>query len=187
MHNADLTKADFLDMLQVGKVDTGSGTLFGVPQRRDIQKNKLTLVISTGGSGKTAIQQAIATANQKLVQGYTSYVKFLVIDSATEELAALKKKGIDTLNITSPMAQIRLAPENRSVFYKQFIPRDFPVASINAEGSSQIRQIGKVKFYDQAEGSYNDQLLKNKIQGYFNGDWAASRNLPVDIMILTGI
>lgn len=103
MHSNDLNKADFLKALQVGTVDTGTGTLFGVPQRRAVAKNRLTLVISTGGSGKTAIQQAINTANQKLDSDYSAFIKFLVIDSATEELEALKRKGIDTLNTSSPM------------------------------------------------------------------------------------
>lgn len=187
MHSKDLNKADFLKALQMGTVDTGTGTLFGVPQRRAVAKNRLTLVISTGGSGKTAIQQAINTANQKLDSDYSAFIKFLVIDSATEELEALKKKGIDTLNTSSPMASIRLENTNRSVFYRNLLPKDFPVQSINSEGASQIRLIGKAKLYDQADGTTNDQLLQNKIAGYFAGDWAAHRNLPVDIMVLTGI
>ena len=73
----DLARADFLNMLKIGKVDTGSGTLFGVPRRRGVEKSRLTLVISTGGSGKSAILQAINIANQKLQEDYSSYMKFL--------------------------------------------------------------------------------------------------------------
>ena len=169
--------AEFMNMLQIGRIDTGSGTLFGVPQKRGIQKDRLTLVIGTGGSGKAVIQQAVSIANQKLVQDYSSFVKFLVIDSATEELDLLKRRGIDTLNITSPMAQIRLQPGNRSSFYKSFISRDFPVHRI---GEHPERLQNKVQFYDQNGGLTNDQLLRGKIAGLFSGEWAAYKNLPVD-------
>ena len=183
----DLARADFLNMLKIGKVDTGSGTLFGVPRRRGVEKSRLTLVISTGGSGKSAILQAINIANQKLQEDYSSYMKFLVIDSAKNELEPLRHLGIDTLNISSPMAQIRLSLDKRSPFYQKFINKDFPVHTINEEGANQMRQIGKVKLYDQMDGATNDQILQSKIAGYFANDWAAHADLPVDIMILTGI
>ena len=183
----DLSRADFLKMLKVGTVDTGSGTLFGVPQTRAVERSRLTLVISTGGSGKAAIQKALNIANQKLDKDYSTYMKFLVIDSAKDELEPLKRQGIDVLNISSPMAQIRLKNENRSSFYQKFIDKDFPVHLINSDGASQVRQIGKVKLYDQNDGTTNDQLLQNKIAGYFAGDWAEHQDNPVDIMILTGI
>lgn len=183
----DLARADFLNMLEIGKVDTGSGTLFGVPQRRAVEKSRLTLVISTGGSGKSAILQAINIANQKLQEDYSSYMKFLVIDSAKNELEPLRRMGIDTMNISSPMAQIRLSPERRSTFYQKFIDKKFPVHTINDEGANQMRLVGKVKLYDQMDGMTNDQILQAKIAGYFATDWAAHANLPVDIMILTGI
>ena len=183
----DLARADFLNMLEIGKVDTGSGTLFGVPQRRAVEKQRLTLVISTGGSGKSAILQAINIANQKLEKDYSSYMKFLVIDSAKNELDPLQRVGIDTMNISSPMAQIRLSPEKRSPFYQRFINSDFPVHKIDDKGANQMRQIGKVKLYDQMDGTTNDQILQSKIAGYFAGDWAPHKELPVEIMILTGI
>ena len=119
--NRDLRKSDFLHILEVGTVDTGFGTLFGVPQRRGVETNRLTLVISTGGSGKSAIVQALNIANQKLAEDYSTYVKFLVIDSASCELEPLRRMGIDTLHITSPMAEIHLQPANRSPFYQRFI------------------------------------------------------------------
>jgi len=183
----DLARADFLNMLEIGKVDTGSGTLFGVPQRREVEKKRLTLVISTGGSGKSAILQAINIANQKLEKDYSSYMKFLVIDSAKNELDPLQRMGIDTMNISSPMAQIRLSPEKRSPFYQRFINSDFPVHKIDDKGANQMRQIGKVKLYDQMDGTTNDQILQSKIAGYFATDWAPHKDLPLDIMILTGI
>ena len=187
MHNLDLNKSELMDILQLSTIDTGSGTLFGVPQRRGVNTTRLTLVISTGGSGKQAIQQAINTARQKLAINYSNYMKFLVLDSATGELEELRKKGIDILNISGDNAQDRLSYEKRPLFYRKFISKDFPVTSINSEGSSQIRQIGKVKLYDANGGSTNDQLLQQKIKGYFDGDWAAHKTKKVDIMILTGI
>ena len=182
-----LTRADFLNALQVGKVDTGSGTLFGVPQRRDVQTNRLTLVISTGGSGKSAIQKAINIAKQKLKVNYSSFVKFLVIDSAKDEIDALRKAGIDVLNISCPQISERLRPENRSPFYRKMISKDFNYWDIDEDGAGQQRMYGKVKLYDKNGGTTNDKLLADKIKGYFDGDWSANKDLPVDIMILTGI
>lgn len=182
-----MSQADFLEMLKIGTVDTGTGTLFGVPRTRAVNTSRLTLVISTGGSGQTAIKKAIYTARQKLNPNYSTYMKFLVLDSATNELEPLRKDGIDTLNISAPQAKIRLSDENRSVFYRKFIDKSFPVHVIDSEGASQQRLLGKAKLYDQNDGSTNDQLLHNKIAGYFAGDWSAHTNLPVDIMILTGI
>lgn len=185
MNRRDLTRADFLSMLKIGEVDTGSGTLFGVPQRRAVERQRLTLVISTGGSGKSAIFQAINIANQKLEQDYSSYMKFLVIDSAKNELEPLRRMGIDTMNISSPTAQIRLSPEQRSTFFRSFINSDFPLKETYKY--SPVRQFGKVKLYDQMDGTTNVQLLRDKIADYFANDWALHRNLPVDIIILTGI
>lgn len=188
MRPREMSKTDFLNMLQIGTVDTGSGTLFGVTKRRDVSQQSLTLVISTGGSGKSAILQAIRTARQKLKVDYTSYVKFLVVDSASGELEPLEREGIDTLNISSNMIQDRLKPENRENFYKRFVPPDFPYQIINDQGAGQQRLIGKVKLYDQnGMGTTNDKALRDKIAGYFSSDWAASKSLPVNVMILTGI
>ena len=147
INRRDLARADFLNMLEIGKVDTGSGTLFGVPQRREVEKKRLTLVISTGGSGKNAILQAINIAKQKLEKDYSSYMKFLVIDSAKNELDPLQRMGIDTMNISSPMAQIRLSPEKRSPFYRRFINKDFPAHDLEEGYGSRLRS--KVRLYDQ--------------------------------------
>lgn len=188
MRPREMSKTDFLNILQTDTVDTGSGTLFGVTKKRDVSKQALTLVISTGGSGKEAIHQAILTARQKLKVDYTSYVKFLVVDSASRELEPLDREGIDTLNISSNLIQDRLKPENRENFYKRFIPSDFPYQIIDDQGAGKQRLIGKVKLYDQnGMGTTNDKALRDKISGYFAGDWASTKDLPINIMILTGI
>ena len=185
-----MRKTDLLRTLQIGTVDTGSGTLFGVTEKREVSQQALTLVISTGGSGKAAITQAIQTAKQKLKKDYTQYVKFLVIDSATGELEPLIQQGIDVLNISVPMIVNRLQPQNRENFYKFFIPKDIPYQVIDGNGAGQRRLFGKVKLYDQdGNGSTNDRVLHDKIAGYFegNGSWAPHRTLPVNILLLTGI
>lgn len=181
-----MTQDEFREAMKIGTVDAGTGTLFGVPTPREANKTGLTLVISTGGSGKAAIQQALETANEKLQVDYSQYVKFLVIDSATNELDPLQRKGIDTHNISSDGIQNRLL-QNRSIFYKKFIPKDFPVAVIDDQGAGQQRLIGRVKMYDDNDRTTNDQKLFEKIRGYFDGDWADKKNLPIDIMVLTGI
>ena len=67
-----LTKEKLEEVLQVGKVDAGNGTLFGVRTQRPARKEGLTLVISSGGSGMSAIKAALQTANQKLMPDYTN-------------------------------------------------------------------------------------------------------------------
>ena len=182
-----MDRAEFEKMLQIGKVDVGNGTLFGVAAKREVSKMGLTLVISSGGSGKSSILEAIKIANQKLKPDYSTYVKFIVVDSATNELEYVRKQGTPILNLNSPGIQDRLELSQRTTFYKNFIPREFPVAAIDEEGAGQIRMIGKIKFYDQNSGSTNDQLLYNMIQDLFRGEWSSMRNLPVDIMILSGV
>ena len=183
-----MDKTKLSTMLQIGTVDTGSGTLFGVTKKRAVAKQTLTLVISTGGSGMSAIKQAIQTAKQKLDADYTQFVKFLVIDSDSGALAPLQNQGFDVQNFSTPGSVARLAPAMRDTFYKYFIPWDFPFTSLNPYGSGQERLIGKVKLYDEnRNGSTNDQALRDQIAGYFNGDWAEHRHLPVDILLLTGI
>ena len=185
-----MRKTDLLRTLQIGTVDTGSGTLFGVTEKREVSQQALTLVISTGGSGQSAITQAIQTAKQKLKEDYTQYVKFLIIDSATGELEPLRQQGIDVLNISVPMIVNRLQPQNRENFYKFFIPEDFPYPVIDGNGAGQRRLFGKVKLYDQdGNGSTNDRVLHDKIAGYFQGtgSWADKREKTVNILLLTGI
>ena len=188
--NRDLARADFLRALKVGTMDTGAGTLFGVPQTSAVERSRLTLVISTGGIGKAAILQALKIANQKLAKDYSTYMKFLVIDSATYELEPLRRLGIDTLNISSPMPKVLIHSSNsihsanRSTFYRRFINSDFPVHELGREST---RQMNKVKLYDQNNGSTGDQILRDRIADYFENDWAPLKDLPVDIIIITGI
>ena len=182
-----MDRAEFEKILQVGKVDVGNGTLFGVAAKREVGKQGLTLVISSGGSGKSSILEAIKIANQKLKPDYSTYVKFIVVDSANSELEYVKRQGIEVLNLNSSGIQDRLEYSQRSTFFKNFVPKDFPVSDLNSDGAAQKRLIGKVKFYDQNAGSTNDQLLNKKIQDLFKGEWSSMKNLPVDIMILSGI
>ena len=50
-----LTKEKLEEVLQVGKVDAGNGTLFGVRTQRPARKEGLTLVISSGGEYRRGI------------------------------------------------------------------------------------------------------------------------------------
>ena len=174
-------------MLEVGKVDAGNGTLFGVENKRAPRKQGLTLVISSGGSGMSAIRSAMQTANQKLTPDFATYVKFIVVDSSTGEIDAMKKLGIDVINISSPGADQRLLAQNRDFFYKQFVPADYNITLLNSDGASQDRMTGKIKLYDKNGGKTNDELLRDKIEGLFKNEWKGFSDLPVDIMILTGI
>ena len=185
-----ITKAKFDEILQVGTIDTGNGTLFGYHDKRTVSTQRLMLVISTGGSGKAAIKEAMKTARQKLTRDFSNFVKFIVIDSASEELKPFEKMGIDTLNISSGGTAERLAPSRRPAEIKRFVPRDYPYQELNDQGSGQKRLNGKVKLYDKESsglGSTNDSILVNKIKALFNGAWRDYTNLPLDIMILSGI
>ena len=174
-------------MLEVGKVDAGNGTLFGVENKRTPRKQGLTLVISSGGSGMSAIREAMQTANQKLTPDFATYVKFIVVDSSTGEIDAMRKLGIDVINISSPGADQRLLYANRDFFYKQFVPADYNITLLNSDGASQDRMTGKIKLYDKNAGKTNDEILRDKIEDIFKNEWKGFTDLPVDIMILTGI
>lgn len=58
------------EILETAEVDVGNGTLFGVAEQREPEKQRLTLIISTGGSGKSSIQEAMDIAEQKLKPDY---------------------------------------------------------------------------------------------------------------------
>ena len=180
-----MTKEKLEEALQVGKIDTGNGTLFGVTTQREPRKQGLTLVISTGGSGMSAIKAAIRTANQKLMPDYTNYVKFIVIDSSTGEIEEAKKQGIEILNISSAGAGDRI--QKRNAFYKQFVPQNYDVTLLNTDGASQNRMTGKIKLYDANGGKTNDVLLREMIENLFKKEWKDVKGKPIDIMILTGI
>ena len=179
------------DLLQTEKVDVGNGTLFGVKNKRDVDNTRLKLIISTGGSGKSAITAAIQKAKQTLKPEYESYVKFLVIDSSDKEIAAMEKLGVMTLPTSTPGANKRMDLEYRPAFFRRFMPLKFPVAEIGAAGSGQQRMLGKMKFYDvdKTNSTTNDELFATKISNLFKSDgaWYALRNKNVDIMILSGL
>ncbi len=187
MATEQLSREQLEIMLDVGKVDAGNGTLFGVENKRAPRKQGLTLVISSGGSGMSAIREAMKTANQKLTPDFATYVKFIVVDSSTGEIEAMKKLGIDVINISSPAADQRMIASNRDFFYKKFVPADYNVTLLNSDGASQDRMTGKIKLYDKNGGKTNDEILRDHIENLFKNDWKGFANLPVDIMILSGI
>ena len=184
-----LSRAALEDMLQTTKVDVGNGTLFGVSNLRKPESSRLTLVISTGGSGMSSIKEAMRIANQKLDKTYSNYVKFLIVDSATGEVDYLAKKGIRTLNLSAVGAKDRMKEDVRPEFFRSFVPRSYNVSLLNPDGASQDRMTGKIKLYDYnpEKGANNDHIFRTIIADLFKNDWAVYKNLPVDIMILTGI
>lgn len=182
-----MSREELEKSLRIGTVDAGNGTLFGVHTAREPRREGLTLVISTGGSGMSAIKAAIKTANQKLAPDYTNYVKFIVLDSDSGQIANAKKDGVDVINISSPGAQIRLEKSKRNPYYKGFVPDNYDITLLNEDGASQDRTTGKIKLYDQNSGKTNDAILRDKISALFQNEWKSLSNLPIDIMILTGI
>ena len=193
INDGRLSQNKLRDILQTTKVDVGNGTLFGVGEnsRRAPQKDRLTLVISTGGSGKSSIQEAMRIAEQKLEEEYKTYVKFIVVDSSTGELAPfekMEKRVIKTLNTSALGAKDRFKHEKRDPFFKEIMPEDYDVAGLLSEnGASQDRMTGRIKLYDKFEGEGNDTRLKRIIKNLFTTEWLAHKNKPVDIIILSGI
>lgn len=183
------------EILQIGKVDAGNGMLFGTAQahRRLPKKTGLTLVIGTGGSGTTAIREAIRIADQKLTEEYRNYVEFIVVDSAKQELEEVKRQpGVTTLNISTPGADKRMilkpGEERRPPFFREFMPADYDIQKIKEDGASRDRITGKMKLYDISgdRASTNDARFQEMIRHLFEGKWSSYKNLPVDVMILTG-
>ena len=179
-----LTKEKLEKILQVGKVDAGNGTLFGVATKRQPRKEGLTLVIGIGGSGISAVSTAFREANQKLKPVYTNYVKFIVVDSSTFALSEEKEQGLEALYISWPGLAERM---KGNIFYKQFVPPDYDAFDLLG-GSSHTDRIGeKIRLYDVYGGKANDTILREMIEKLFKNEWKAVANLPVDIMIVTGI
>lgn len=95
---ADVRETVSIDELQkfleLDQVDAGNGMLFGASaaRKQEPRKNALTLVIATGGSGVSAIKEAIKIADQKLLAEYQNYVEFLVVDSDTDEIEGAKNE-----------------------------------------------------------------------------------------------
>lgn len=179
-----LTQKELNEMLIIDKVNPENGTLFGVPNPRR-PANGLMLVIGTGGCGKEVIRRAVLSANQKMDPSYGNYVKFLVIDSALNELSELDDLGIDYLATTCNGLANRLNPPQG--FFTDFVYKPYPVAMLDSRGSSRMRMTGKIKFYDQPQaGITNDEILRDKINSLFKGPWSTYIGKPLDVMIVSG-
>ncbi|MDD6325878.1 MAG: hypothetical protein PUA72_09935, partial [Lachnospiraceae bacterium] len=159
---ADVRETVSIDELQkfleLDQVDAGNGMLFGasVARKQEPRKNALTLVIATGGSGVSAIKEAIKIADQKLFAEYQNYVEFLVVDSDTDEIEGAKNKnGVRTLYTSTDGAAHRMTlkygEERRPEFFRKFMPADYDIQKINGKGSSRDRITGKMKLYDVTE------------------------------------
>lgn len=187
----ELTQQEYQEMLQIGTVDVGNNTLFARNQKVAIDKNHLTLVIGSGGNGASAIKEAIRTAQQKLQGNFTQFMKFILVDSANNEITGAKKQ-IDseilrTFPISEDGAQERMEYGNRQAFFQTWVPRNYDTTQLNKHGAGRDRMTGKIKFYDNSEGTYVDVKFRNLIRSFYEGDWANKKNLPVDIMILSGL
>ena len=166
-------------ILQIGQIDVGNETLFSKRDKLQVSRDHLTLVISSGGSGAAAIREAVRTAKQKLVSDYSTYMKFIMIDSDGKEVTrttnVIGRSDIEILNISTPGAPERLRHENRGDFFKKFVPEQYDYSKLGPDGAGKDRMTGKIKFYD------------NIIKSIFSEDWSDKKNLPVDIMILAGL
>lgn len=183
------SRAELQKMLQVGTVDVGNGTLFGNAVLRDPNKQKLTLVISTGGSGMAAIDTAMRIADQKLKVEYKNFVKFIVVDSDTGQVENRHKKGVNVLNISTSGAQDRFVLSNRSSYFKDIMPEQYDIKLLNSDGAAQDRMTGLIKFFDRSQdgSSTNDAKFREMISNIFATDWAAYRGRAVNIMLLSGL
>ena len=174
-------------ILQIGQIDVGNETLFSKRVKLPVSRDHLTLVISSGGSGASAIREAVRTAKQKLDADYSTYMKFIMIDSDGNEINRttneLGRSVIEILNISTPGASERLRLDDRENFFRTFVPRDYDNTKLDPNGAGKDRMTGKIKFYDNA----NDVKFRNIIRDIFSEDWGDKRNLPVDIMILAGL
>lgn len=183
-------RAEQCRILQIGTVDAGNGTLFGTRNKRAIQRDHLTLVIGSGGMGAAAIHAAVQKARQNLESDFDNYTKFIMVDSDQHWMDRMEKEQIKTLNIfTPPGAAERLRLENRTDFFKRFVPHDYDVIKLSGRSSPACdRMTGKIEFYDEAMGgTTNDVKFRNIIGEIFNTDWSNRSNLPVDIMIVAGL
>lgn len=183
-----MSTEEFRKVLQIGTVDTENSGLFGASTLVEVDKSRLTLVIGIGGSGITALEKTADLVRSKMQTGYSQYVKFLAVDSASNELAELrgKGKGITTLDISFPGFQGRLQ-NMRSEFFKKFVPEDFQEYVIDHLGAGANRMVGRAKLYDTNHRATSDQELHDLIRGFFWGDWAGTLDMPIDILILTGL
>ena len=177
------------EILETAEVDVRNGTLFGVAEQKKPQESRLTLIISTGGSGKSSIQEALRIAEQKLTPDYKTYVKFIMIDSSTNELEPYEKMGdfVKPLNLSLRGAVNRFKPENRTPFFKNIMPASYYAGKIDDHGAGKDRMTGRIKLYDKTTEDGNDIRLAKMIKDLFEKEWSAYKEKPVDIIILTGI
>lgn len=183
----DLAIEDLKSLLEVKPLDTYLGSTFGFARKRDVQRDRLILVIGIGGSGVSVVKRASAIAEQKFMSDYRECVKFLAIDSDQLLLDGLRDYKVDTMCITSPVMPNRLEDNKRSLFYKKFIRGDISDIEGYSDESVSGRLLSRVKLYDQHKGITNDQDLHDRIVSYFLGDWASHSNCPVEIIIVTSI
>lgn len=185
------TEQEYQKMLQIGTVDVGNNTLFAKSQKVAIDKKHVTLVISSGGSGASAIKEAIRTAEQKLEPDFSRYMKFVLVDSAENEIEGAKNQmgssTLRTFNISVDGAQDRMEYYNRQAFFRTWVHKDYDTTQLDKHGSGRDRLTGKIKFYDASEGTYIDVKFRQMIREMYDGDWSTFKSLPVDIMILAGV
>ncbi len=180
------------NILMLNQVDAGNGTLFGAADesKRKPRKDVLTLVIATGGSGASAIREAIKIADQKLIPEYQNYTAFMVVDSDPKMIQAVEEQnGVSGLCTSTPGAAYRMERTRREEFFRKFMPADYNVAKLEGDGAARDRMTGKVKLYDTTEdgATTNDGRFQDMIVSLFKGKWSAYKDKPVDVMILTGI
>ncbi len=185
-----LSKEKLGTLLDVEKVDSGNGELFGRANKQDPSQRRLMLIVSTGGSGMTSIRQAVRLAGERLKPEYAKYAKFIMIDSDSNALDSFQHHtNVIPLNISTPGAGVRLQPENRTTFQKRFIPADFNAGELNSDGAGQKRLIGKIKLYDadRSGSSYNDLALEKIVRDLFEGDWQPMKDSEIDLIVLSGL
>lgn len=173
-------------ILQIGEVNVQNQTLFAVAEPRNYNTNRLTILIGSGGSGIDAIIDAKKSADSILKDNYHNQVMFIAVDAEDTKLQQAERCGISTINISQPGATDRISKYNfRNNYYKTWIPAEFSV-NFDDKGSNQKRMVGKAKFYDEADGSYVNVLFRNKLREIIQ-EWGAYQELPIDIIIASGL
>ena len=142
-------KNELQKILQIGQVDVGNDTLFSRKDKLNIRKDHLTLVISSGGSGAAAIREAIRTAKQKLHSDFSTYMKFIMVDSDGNEVKHTENQvgqnTLQILNISTPGAMDRLRYDVRTDFFRKFVHKNYNVTKLGPDGSGRDRTTGKIK------------------------------------------
>lgn len=173
-------------ILQIGEVNVQNQTLFAVAEPRNYNSGRLTILIGSGGSGIDAVIDAKKSADNILKDDYRNQVVFIAVDAEEEKLRQVEYNGIFTISISRPGATDRISKYNyRDQYYKTWVPRNFSI-NFDDKGSNQQRLVGKVKFYDEADGSYVNVLFRDKLREIIQG-WGAYQGLPIDIIIASGL